>query len=311
MTIKHKFAFFFLLAVTAILAAILYPYGADSAVLNPKGIIALKERDLIIVATLLMLVVVVPVLLLAFFVCLKYRASNKKAVYNPYWDHSLLAESIWWGFPCVIILVLSFITWKSSHELDPFRPIESTVKPLKIQAVALQWKWLFIYPEQKIASVNFFQFPEQTPIHFEITADAPMNSFWIPQLSGQIYAMPGMKTQLHVMADEAGSFRGSSANLSGEGFAGMTFIAKSSSQTDFDQWVQAVKQSTHTLGLDEYHVLARPSAYQPESFYLLKDEDLYDQIMMKYTMPAQQMKKMEMQNVSDQKTFNQEVRGLN
>lgn len=290
MKIEHRFAFLFLLSIAAILAIILYPYGVDSAVLDPKGMIALKERDLIYTATLLMLIIVVPVILLTFFICLKYRASNKDAKYDPYWDHNILAESIWWGFPCVIILALSIITWTSSHELDPYKSIVAAdTKPLKIQVVALQWKWLFIYPEQKIASVNFFQFPEKTPLSFEITADAPMNSFWLPQLGGQIYAMPGMRSELHLIADALGIFRGSSANLSGEGFAGMTFTAKASSEEDFNQWVETVKQSS-SLGKEEYVLLAKPSQYDPVKNYALKDDDLFDQIIMKYMMPAKEDK---------------------
>ncbi len=151
--------------------------------------------------------------------------------------------------------------------------------------VALQWKWLFIYPEQKIATVNFFHFPEQTPINFEITSDAPMNSLWIPQLGGQIYAMPGMRTKLHLIADEPGAFRGSSANLSGEGFAGMHFVATSSTQADFDEWVHSQKQKEKFLDRSSYKQLAKPSENNPEATYLLKDNDLFDQIIMKYMMP--------------------------
>lgn len=178
--------------------------------------------------------------------------------------------------------MLGVITWKGCVELDPFRPLEMNKKPLKIQVIALQWKWLFIYPEQKIATVNFFQFPEQTPINFDVTADAPMNSFWIPELGGQIYAMPGMNSKLHLMADREGSFRGSSANLSGTGFSGMRFIAKASSDADFNTWVESVKQSNQSLDYDQ---LVKPSSYVPEAFYLLADENLYDQVVMKYMIP--------------------------
>jgi cytochrome o ubiquinol oxidase subunit 2 len=159
--------------------------------------------------------------------------------------------------------------------------LESNTKPLKIQVVALQWKWLFIYPEQGIATVNFVQFPEQTPINFEITADAPMNSFWIPQLGGQIYAMPGMVAKLHLIADKEGSYRGSSANLSGKGFAGMKFIAKSSSEADFEAWVDSVRQS----GPIDYTKVAEPSEYAPAAFYSLSDDNLFNQIVMKYMVP--------------------------
>ena len=198
------------------------------AVLDPKGFIAFEERDLLYITALLMLTVVVPVLVLAVVICWKYRAGNKKAKYEPEWDKSWALELVWWGFPCIIVALLSVLTVKSCLDLDPFKPLESDVKPLKIQVVALQWKWLFIYPEQKIATINFVQFPEKTPINFELTADAPMNSFWIPQLGGQIYAMPGMSTKLHLIANEAGSYRGSSSNISGNGFAGMIFTAKKS-----------------------------------------------------------------------------------
>ena len=285
MKIKHKFVFAFLLAVTAALTGVLYSYGFDSAVLNPKGIIGLKQRDLMYIAISLMLIVVVPVLLMLFAICVKYRSTNKEAAYTPEWDHDYLAECIWWGFPCLIIIALSILTWKSSFELDPYRPLQSSVKPLRIQVVALQWKWLFIYPDHDIASVNFFQFPEKTPLNFEITADAPMNSFWVPELGGQIYAMPGMNTKLHLISDDVGNFKGSSANLSGEGFASMVFTAKSSSHEEFNKWLESVHQSSFFLDKDSYHVLAQPSSYNPEVVFTLKDNNLYEQIIMKYMMP--------------------------
>lgn len=287
MKIKHKFVFFLLLTITAALSMVLYFYGFGSAVLNPQGTIGLKERDLMYIAISLMLIVVIPVLLLLFAICVRYRAGNKEAKYTPDWDHDVLAECIWWGFPFLIIIFLSILTWKSSFELDPYRPLQSSVKPLRIQVVALQWKWLFIYPEQQVASVNFFQFPEKTPISFEITADAPMNSFWIPELGGQIYAMPGMNTRLHLIADDIGNFRGSSANLSGEGFASMVFFARSSSHAEFNEWLHSVRESSHFLTKETYSILAQPSMFNPEVVYSLKDVNLFDQILMKYMIPTQ------------------------
>lgn len=286
MKFKHKFIFILLLSITIFLAIFLYPYAVTSAVLDPKGIIALKEQDLMFIATLLMLIVVIPVLIMTFAICWRYRAGNKEAEYDPNWNHDTLAEIIWWGFPCLIIFILSVVTWRSSHELDPYKPFRSSVEPIKIQVVALQWKWLFIYPDQHIASLNFFQFPENTPLNFEITADAPMNSFWIPQLGGQIYAMPGMTTKLHLLAFEPGDFRGSSANLSGTGFASMNFIAKSSSEEEFNQWVKSASQSGNLLSADEYQRLLKPSEYDPIALYSLKAEGLFDQIVMKYLMPS-------------------------
>ena len=279
---RLKIAFLLLILFGVVSIGAVFWYSADIAVLSPKGMIAEKQSSLLLVATLIMLFVVVPVFVLTFFICWKYRASNKKAKYSPEWDNSHLAEAIWWGIPLVIIVILGVITWTSCHELDPFRPIRSDVKPVRIQVVALQWKWLFIYPEQEIATVNYVRFPEKTPVNFEITADAPMNSFWIPDLAGQVYAMPGMRAKLHLMANEEGSYRGSSANLSGEGFSGMTFIVESSSQEDFDAWVASVSQSSPGL---EYSELLKPTTYNPQAFYVLKTDGLFDSIMMKYMMP--------------------------
>jgi len=195
--------------------------GHTVAVFDSKGLIADKQRRLIITTVLLSLIVVVPVYVMAFAIAIRYRDSNKTAKYTPDWDHSRILEFIWWAVPCAIILVLAIITWNSSHDLDPFKALKSDKKPLTIEVVALQWKWLFIYPEQGIASVNLVGLPVDTPINFEITSDAPMNSFWLPQLGGQVYAMSGMSSELHLMADEPGTYNGVSANISGEGFAGI------------------------------------------------------------------------------------------
>ena len=274
-----------LLGTTAL--TVWFFYSQDIAVLNPKGIIALKQRNLMITATWLMLIVVIPVFIMTAIFAWKYRESNKKADYKPNWDTSHLAECFWWGVPCIIVLFLALITWSSSHELSPYKPIVSDKKPLTIQVVALQWKWLFIYPEQNIASLNFVQFPANVPINFEITADAPMNSFWIPQLGGQIYAMPAMKTELHLMASETGDFRGSSSNISGDGFAGMVFTARASSEEDFEAWVDSIHSSDHRLTLESYNKLVNPSQYDPPAFYILKKEKLFDEIIMKYLMPME------------------------
>ena len=253
-------------------------------VLDPKGLIAEKQKELFITASALMLIVVVPVFFMLLFFAYKYR-EGKGSKYTPEWDFHFWAEVCWWGVPLVIIVVLSIITYKTSHSLNPFKPIHNGKKPIEVQVVALQWKWLFIYPEQGIASVNYAQFPVDTPINFEITADAPMNSFWIPQLGGQIYAMPGMRSQLHLLADEAGSYRGASANFSGSGFAGMNFIAKASSESDFHSWVSQVRSSSKSLGLSQYEDLVKPTQYVPVSYYQLQQKDLFDDIILKYKKP--------------------------
>lgn len=276
-----KVAFVLLVLFGIVAVGSLFVFSGDMAVLAPKGIIGEKQRDLIVTSTVLMLIVVVPVFLMTFFICWKYRA-EKKSKYTPDWAHSTLAEVVWWGVPCIIIVALGVITWKSCHELDPFKPIESDKKAVEIQAVALQWKWLFIYPEHNIAAVSYVQFPDQTPLNFEITADAPMNSFWIPALGGQVYAMPGMRAKLHLMANEPGSYRGSSANLSGEGFSGMIFEAKSTSEADFAAWVASVKASGEVLTMDVYTKLVEPSSYVPAKVYVLEEKDLFEKILAKY-----------------------------
>ena len=283
---KYVFIFFTLLFFGMLLGGILYLMYGDVAVLNPKGIIAHKERSLLVFSTYLMLIVIVPVFIMSFIFAWRYRAANKKAKYEPKWDESMLAESIWWGVPFLIVTVLALLTWKSTHALDPYKPVDGDQKQITIQVVALQWKWLFIYPDQKIATVNFVQFPEKTPIFFEITSDAPMNSFWIPQLSGQIFAMSGMVTKLHLMSDEVGSYRGSSANISGKGFAGMTFTAASSSEEDFNKWVNTTQQSPNSLNLEAYKETTKPSEDQPDSYYQLADDNLFNWILMKYMVPS-------------------------
>jgi cytochrome o ubiquinol oxidase subunit 2 len=260
-------------------------HGANMAVLNPKGLIAEKERGLIIFTCILGLGVVIPVFVMLFAFAWRYREGNTKAAYTPEWGHSRLFETIWWGIPCAIILVLAVVTWKATHDLDPYKKLASTTAPLKVQVVSLQWKWLFIYPDQKVATVNILPLPEKTPIDFEITSDAPMNSFWIPNLGGQVYAMSGMSTQLHLIADQPGAYNGSSANISGQGFAGMNFTANVLSQHDFDAWVATSQASKSVLGITEYAALARPSKDTPQTTYALTKADLYDTIIGKYMSP--------------------------
>lgn len=256
------------------------------AILSPQGTIADQQRSLMIIATLLMLIVVIPVFVLTFWIAWRYRASNTAAKHQPNWDGNRKLEALWWGLPTAIIVVLAIITWNSSHSLDPYRPLESDKKAITIQVIALQWKWLFIYPDYGIATVNDVRFPEKTPVNFKITADAPMNSFWIPSLGGQVYAMSGMSTKLHLMADKSGVYEGSSANISGEGFSGMRFKATSSSEGDFRKWVSEVKNSRYALTMQEYDALAKPTMKEPPIHYLLLENHLYDKIINKYMGPG-------------------------
>ncbi len=263
-------------------------FRTDIAMLFPKGFVALRERNLLLVIQIVMLLVVIPVYILTFVFSWKYHAGNKGARYSPDMKDSAHAELIWWGVPCLLIIIIGAMTWVRSYELDPFRPIASKEKTLKVQVVALQWKWLFIYPEEKIATVNFIQIPVNHPVHFEITSDAPMNSFWIPRLGSQIYAMPRMKTQLHLVADKEGDFPGSSANLSGVGFSGMTFTVRSGSDEDYQKWVKEAQQSGESLDWKKYQKLAEPSQNDPVRSYVLKDEKLFEQVLMKFMHPQKE-----------------------
>lgn len=284
MNYKSAFVVVALLVLDAVLVIWLLTHGSTFAVLEPKGMIAMKERGLMITAVLLMLLVVIPVFILALYIPWKYRAGNTKAHYAPDWDHDSKLQAFWWGFPTVVITILAVITWTNTHTLDPHQALASTTKPITIQVVALQWKWLFIYPEQGIATVNVVAFPEKTPVNFELTAaDTPMNSFWIPQLGGQMYAMSGMVIKLPLMADAPGEFRGSNAEISGQGFAGMTFTAKSLSQNDFDTWVASVKQSPQSLNHDGFTTLSKPSENNLPTYYSSTEDNLYTTILMKYT----------------------------
>ncbi len=274
-----------LLGVIIIVLAGLYLSQRDIVVLNPKGWIGMKQRDLFWVSTALMLIVVIPVFVLTIWAVWKYRAGHDKQKYDPEWNHSTVAEIVWWGIPFIIIIILSVLNWIACYELDPFKPIASNKKTLTIQVVALEWKWLFIYPDQKIATVNFIQIPVDTPVQFVITADAPMNSFWIPQLGGQIFAMPAMRTELYLIANEKGDYRGVSANLSGKGFSGMTFTVRAGSDEEFDGWIKEVQNSTEALNLESYKILAKPSENNPFAFYKLEYETLFDWILMKDMMP--------------------------
>ncbi|NUU36231.1 Cytochrome bo(3) ubiquinol oxidase subunit 2 [Pseudomonas fluorescens] len=256
--------------------------GCNMTLLNPKGQVGLDERNLIITATLLMLLVVIPVIVMTFLFAWKYRASNTSATYTPKWNHSTKIEIAVWAVPIMIIIALGYVTYKSTHALDPYKPLESDVKPVTIEVVALDWKWLFIYPEQGIATVNKIVFPAHTPINFRITSDAVMNSFFIPALGGQIYAMAGMQTKLHLIANENAEMDGISANYSGAGFTGMKFKATATTQEEFDAWVSEVKKAPKKLEQAEYAALAKQSQNNPVELYSSVTPNLFQTIVDKY-----------------------------
>ncbi|MDH6152510.1 MULTISPECIES: ubiquinol oxidase subunit II [Paraburkholderia] len=268
------------IAILATLSACLS--GCDLTVLDPKGSVGAAEKSLIATATWAMLIVVIPVILLTLFFAWRYRASNRHAVYAPKWAHSTAIEIVCWTIPALIILYLGILTWRTTHELDPYRPLQSSVKPIDVEVVALDWKWLFIYPDLGIASVNQLAVPVDTPVNFRITSDSVMNSFFIPQLGTQVYAMVGMQTRLHLIADAPGNFEGMSANFSGKGFADMKFRTLATSATDFDAWVRKVKASPDRLSMDEYAEVAKPSEKQSVRYFSSIDQHLFRNIVARY-----------------------------
>ncbi|KIQ28826.1 cytochrome O ubiquinol oxidase [Variovorax paradoxus] len=263
--------------------------GCNTVLMNPSGDIANQQGRLIVVSTVLMLIIIIPVIALTIFFAWRYRQSNKEATYSPDWDHSTQLELAIWAAPLLIIIALGAITWISTHTLDPYRPltrldakrqISPETKPLVVEVVALDWKWLFIYPEQGIATVNELAAPVDVPISFKITASSVMNSFFIPALAGQIYAMPGMETKLHAVINKPGEFEGFSANYSGAGFSGMRFKFHGLSKGDFDQWVEKAKASKEgELTREGYMKLEVPSEREPVRHYATVASDLYDAIL--------------------------------
>jgi cytochrome o ubiquinol oxidase subunit 2 len=260
--------------------------GCNWVVLDPKGQIGRDERSILILATALMLLVVIPVIAMIFAFAWKYRASNQAATYAPEWDRSLKVAGVVVLIPLLIVLGLSVITWRSTHALDPYRPLESAVKPINIEVVALNWKWLFIYPDLHIATVNEIAFPTNTPVNFTITSASVMNSFFIPQLGGQIYAMAGMQTKLSLIADQAGTYDGMSANYSGGGFSDMKFQALALSDREFQAWVGRVRRSPQRLGSVTYKALARPSERTPVGYFSSADDDLFQTVIGSFRGPS-------------------------
>lgn len=259
--------------------------GCKFAVLDPRGVIADSQAELLLISVGLMLIVVIPVIIMSFVFAWRYRKKHKTAVYAPEFTHSTWIEVVCWAVPCVIISILAYVTWVYTHKLDPYRPLASDKPVLAIQAVALDWKWLFIYPDQHIATVNYVEIPVGVPVRFFITADAPMNSFQMPRLAGQIYAMPGMRSQLNILADQIGVYDGFSANYSGNGFASMTFKINVTSEADFQTWVAQTQKTKQQLSKAEYLKLSEPSSENPVAYYSQVEPDLFSEIINKYMTP--------------------------
>ncbi|MGP8232619.1 MAG: ubiquinol oxidase subunit II [Methylovirgula sp.] len=258
--------------------------GCKAVVLDPSGDIALQQRNDLLASVGLMLLVILPVMALTVLFAWHYRQSNTSARYEPEWDHSTQLELVIWGFPLLIIIALGALTWMGTHLLDPYRPLDriaegeplrASAKPIEVEVVALDWKWLFIYPQYGIATLNEAAVPANQQVDFRITSSSVMNAFYIPAMAGMIYAMPGMETQLHAVLNKTGTFEGLSTNYSGDGFAGMHFHTASLSAADFDKWVAKVKADGGALDRNTYLDLERPSQNVPPKTFGTVDASLF------------------------------------
>ena len=282
---KQKLALGAVLAALVVAVAGWYLHTHTIPVLQPAGTIGTKERNLIIFCACISAAIVIPVFGLLIYIATKYHEDAPHAKYSPELAGSRKAELIWWLVPAFIMVIISTVTWNSSYALDPFKPLSSTQKTLHIQVVALDWKWLFIYPDQNVASVNMAYIPVGTPVDFEITSDTVMTSFWVPQLGGQMYAMPGMETQLNLQANKAGSYNGVAANISGTGFADQKFKVAAVQPQLYSQSIASMRTGSPALDAAAYAKLAKPGLVHTPQYYHTVAPGLFDNVMMKFMMP--------------------------
>jgi cytochrome o ubiquinol oxidase subunit 2 len=248
-------------------------------VLDPQGPIAAAERLILINSTAIMLVVVVPVIVLTLAFAWWYRASNRRATYSPGWSYSGQIEMVTWSIPAMVVILLAAVGWTGSHQLDPAAKLASSTKPIRIEAVSLDWQWLFIYPDQHLAVVNQLVIPAGTPIEFTLSSATVMNAFFVPQLGSQIYAMPGMSTRLNLMADHPGDYPGFSSHFSGDGFSDMRFMVHTVGPVDYAAWVRSIRAQGDTLDRAAYASLARPQPNRGIKTYRDVEPHLYDWVV--------------------------------
>jgi cytochrome o ubiquinol oxidase subunit 2 len=270
---------------TAACAAVPVCACSQQGILDPQGPIASAQQLLLINSTEIMLVVIVPVILATLGFAWWYRSSNTRAQRSEELAYEGRIDFVVWSIPALVVILLGGVNWISSHELDPRAPIAATAKPLEVDVVSLDWKWLFIYPDQGIAAVNQLVIPAGTPVNFVLTSATVMNSFLVPQLGSQIYTMPGMTTHLNLMANQPGEFPGISANFSGDGFADMRFVAKAVPAADFAGWVAQVRGSGSALDLPAYAALAKPSLAVPPSTFGSVEPRLFERIVDQTALP--------------------------
>jgi cytochrome o ubiquinol oxidase subunit 2 len=263
-------------------AFLLTPLAGCGGVLDPQGPIGAAQKLILIDSLAIMLAIVIPTILATLAFAWWFRASNSRAIYRPDWAFSGQLELIVWAIPALVITFLGGIAWFGSQALDPFRPIPSAAKPVEIEVVSLNWKWLFIYPEEGVAAVNQFVVPVGVPVHFRLTSSGVMNSFFVPQLGSQIYTMAGMTSQLHLQADRAGSYGGMSAQYSGAGFADMRFVVRAVPADDYAKWIADTKTGGPALDKAAYAELAKPSTNVKPATYSSVEAGLFDAIVSEF-----------------------------
>lgn len=262
------------IAALALLAA-----GCNRGILDPVGPVAAQEKQLLINSTAIMLAIIIPTMIATVAFAFWFRRGNKKAVYRPDWEYSGAIELVVWAIPALTIMLLGGITWIGSHDLDPGKPLASKVQPLKVDVVSLDWKWLFIYPDQHIATVNQLVVPAGTPVSFRLTSATVWNVFWVPQMGTMIYTMPRMTTKLNLQADRRGVFQGRSAHFSGDGFPGMQFNVQSLPPDQFAMWAQGASGQGPALDGRSYAELSKPSSYVKPMTYGAVAPGLFDAIV--------------------------------
>jgi cytochrome o ubiquinol oxidase subunit II len=257
----------------------------EAGVLDPQGPVSAAERLILINATAIMLVVVLPVIVLTLAFAWWYRAGNRRATYAPDWEYSGHIELVVWSIPTMVVILLGAVAWIGSHQLDPARALTSDRTPLQIEVVSLDWKWLFIYPQQQVASVNDLVVPAGTPLEFVMTSATVMDAFFVPQLGGQIYTMPGMATRLNLLADRPGDYPGLSSNFSGDGFSDMRFMLHAVPAAEFQQWLGRTRSAASPLDAAAYARLAADNRDNSLRTYGNVDPHLFEHIVQQ-TMPV-------------------------
>ncbi len=266
------------LLLSGLVATCLVAPCRAQGVLDPQGPVAAAERLILLNASAIMLVVVLPVIVLTLAFAWWYRASNARAAYHPDWSYSGHVELVTWSIPAMVVILLGAVAWIGSHQLDPARKLQSDAAPMRIEVVSLDWKWLFIYPDQSVAALNELVIPAGIPVEFSLTSTTVMNSFFVPQLGTQIYTMPGMAVRLNLLADRPGDYSGLSANFSGDGFSDMHFVVHTVPAAEFSAWLARTREAAPALDADAYSQLARPEGDAQSRVYGSVDPTLFQRI---------------------------------